>query len=125
MSLKISTTMVGDVAVCRLEGRVTLGEGASYLRETCRGLLQKGVTKLVLNYSACFYSDSSGLAELVAAYTAFRNRGGNLVLAELTEKINALMHITKCDKILKIFPDSDTAIAFFTDSSTQIPNEKL
>ena len=121
MSLKISTTMVGDVAVCRLEGRVTLGENASHLRETCRDLLDKDIKKLVLNYSGCWYSDSSGLAELVAAYTAFRNQGGDLVLAELTEKINALMRITKCDKIFKIFPNSDQAVAFLTGSSAQTP----
>jgi len=120
MSLKISTTMVGDVAVCHLDGRITLGEAASHLRETCRGLLQSGITKLVINYSNCSYSDSSGLAELVAAYTAFRNRGGNLVLAELTEKTNALMRMTKCDRIFKIFPNTDEAVAFFASSSAQI-----
>jgi len=50
-------------------GRITLGEGSVTLRDTVRDLLSKGNKKIVLNLAEVNYIDSSGIGELVSAFT--------------------------------------------------------
>jgi len=120
MSLIIKKSIVGEVTVGLVLGRVTLGEASNRLRGFAREALADGCTKLVLNFSDCVYMDSSGLAELVSAYTAFRNLGGNLVMAEPSEQFSNLMKITKCNKIFKIFESTEEAVVFLTSEITEV-----
>jgi anti-sigma B factor antagonist len=120
MSLSIVKSTVGEITVGSVLGRVTLGEASAQLRGFGREILEDGCTKLVLNFSDCVYMDSSGLAELVFAYTAFRNRGGNLVIAEPSEKFSLLMKLTKCNKIFKIFESTEEAVAFLQSEITEV-----
>ncbi len=49
--------------------------------------------------------DSTGLGELVRAYTTVKKANGELKLASLTEKVKDLMFMTK---LLTIFENYDT-----------------
>ena len=68
MSIQVTSRQVGDVSVIDVVGRITLGEGASALRETIRGLVSKGNKKILLNLSEVSYIDSSGIGELVSGF---------------------------------------------------------
>ena len=48
-----------------ISGRITLGEGASALRNAVRAMAGEGHKKLLLNLSDVSYIDSSGLGVLV------------------------------------------------------------
>jgi hypothetical protein len=48
MSIKVTTHQVGDVTVVDVVGRITLGEGASTLREIIRDLVSRGSKKVLL-----------------------------------------------------------------------------
>ena len=67
-----------------------LGEGSSILRDTVKELLGKG-QNILLNLGDISYIDSSGIGELVAAFTSVRNRGGELKLLHLTKKVQDLL----------------------------------
>ena len=69
MTMKTSTRQVNGVTIVDLSGRITLGEGSVVLRETIRDLLGKGDKKILLNLGDVSYIDSSGIGELVSAYT--------------------------------------------------------
>ena len=55
-----------------MSGRITLGEGSVVLRDTIRDLVGKGQKKILLNLGDVTYIDSSGIGELVSAFTAVR-----------------------------------------------------
>jgi len=95
MSIQVTTRQVGDVSVIDVVGRITLGEGASTLRETIRGLLAKGNKKLLVNLGEVSYIDSSGIGELVSAFTSVTNQGGVLKLLNLTKRVKDVLQITK------------------------------
>ena len=78
MSMKISTRQVDGVAIVDCSGRITLGEGSVILRDTVRDLLSKGNKKIVLNLGDVNYIDSSGIGELVSAFTTTKNQGGEV-----------------------------------------------
>jgi anti-sigma B factor antagonist len=109
----LNTRQVGDVVVVDVSGRITLGEGSSTLREGIRELLAKGHRKILLNLADVSYIDSSGIGELVSAYTSVTNAGGQLKLVNLTKRVNDLLQITKLYTIFDIYDNELTAVRSF------------
>jgi anti-sigma B factor antagonist len=105
--------VVGGVQVIDVVGRITLGEGASALRENIRGLVAQGAKKILLNLSEVSYIDSSGIGELVSGFTSVANQGGVLKLLGLTKRVKDLLQITKLYTVFEVFDDETTAIRSF------------
>ena len=113
MSMKASTRQVQDVTVVDLSGQIKLGEGSSTLRDTVKDLLAKGHKKILLNLGEITYIDSSGIGELISAFTSTRNQGGEMKLLNLTKKTRDLLQITKLYTVFDIKDDEAQAIAAF------------
>ena len=113
MSMKATNRQVDGVAVVDMSGRITLGEGSVVLRDTIRDLIGKGSKKILLNLGDVTYIDSSGIGELVSAFTAVRREGGELKLLHLTKKVHDLLQITKLYTVFDIKDDEATAIQAF------------
>jgi anti-sigma B factor antagonist len=113
MSLKFNTRQVDGVTILDLSGRITLGEGSVTLRDTVKDLLAKGSKSILLNLANVDYIDSSGLGELVSAYTTVKNQGGELKLLRLTTKVHDLLQITKLYTVFDISDDETSAIGSF------------
>ena len=114
MSLKTSLRNVDGIAVLDLSGRITLGEGSVILRDSIRDLIAKGSKKILLNLGDVTYIDSSGIGELVSAFTAVRKEQGELKLLNLTKKVHDLLQITKLYTVFDVKDDEAQAIAAFT-----------
>ncbi len=114
MSMKASTRQVDGVTIVDLSGRITLGEGSVVLRDTIKDLLGKGQKKILLNLADVSYIDSSGIGELVSAFTSVRNQGGELKLLHLTKKVHDLLQITKLYTVFDVKDDEATAITAFS-----------
>jgi len=114
VSMKLTTRQVDGVTILDLSGRITLGEGSVQLRDAIRDLLAKGQKLILLNLADVNYIDSSGIGELVSAYTTVRNQGGELKLLNLTKKVHDLLQITKLYTVFDVKDDEATAIASFT-----------
>lgn len=113
MSVKLNTRQVGDVSVLDVAGRITLGEGSSTLRDALRDLVAKGHKKVLLNLSEVSYIDSSGIGELVSAFTTVANQGGTLKLLGLTKRVKDLLQITKLYTVFEVHDDEAGAIRSF------------
>jgi anti-sigma B factor antagonist len=113
MSLKVNIRQVGDVQILDAAGRITLGEGASVLRDSVKGLVAEGKKKILLNLAEVSFVDSSGIGELVSAYTSVSSHDGQLKLLSLTKRIQDLLVITKLISVFEIFDDEAKALASF------------
>jgi len=100
----------GPVTIVDLSGRISLGEGSALLRKTIRDLLDGGQTRILLNLGDVNYIDSSGIGELVSAFTAVRNRTGELKLLNLTKKVHDLLQLTKLFTVFEVYSEEGTAI---------------
>jgi anti-sigma B factor antagonist len=109
----ISSREVDGVTVLDLSGRITLGEGSVQLRDAIRDLIGKGQQKILLDLGDVNYIDSSGLGELVSAYTSARNQGATVKLLKLTKKVHDLLQLTKLYTVFDIYDDEASAIASF------------
>jgi anti-sigma B factor antagonist len=113
VNLKVSTRQVDGVSIVDCSGRITLGEGSVVLRDTVKDLLAKGQKKILLNLGDVNYIDSSGIGELVSAYTTVKNQGGELKLLKLTKKVHDLLQITKLYTVFDVKDDEATAVKAF------------
>jgi anti-sigma B factor antagonist len=113
MALHATHRDSGKITVVDLSGRITLGEGSALLRKTVRALLDEERFLLLINLGDVDYIDSSGIGELVSAYTAVKNRGGELKLLNLTKKVKDLLQITKLFTVFDVHSDEPGAIRSF------------
>jgi anti-sigma B factor antagonist len=113
VSMKSITRQVNGITIVDLSGRITLGEGSVVLRDLVRDLVTKGQRKILLNLGDVTYIDSSGIGELVSAFTTVRNQGGELKLLNLTKKVHDLLQITKLYTVFDVKDDEATAVAAF------------
>lgn len=114
MTMKASTRQLDGVTIVDLSGRITLGEGSVVLRDSIRDLVGAGSKKILLNLGEVTYIDSSGIGELVSAFTSVRNQGGELKLLNLTKKVHDLLQITKLYTVFDIKDDEAAAIQSFS-----------
>ena len=113
MSMKSSTRQVDGVTIVDLSGRITLGEGSVVLRDTVRDLLSKGQKKILLNLGDVNYIDSSGIGELVSAFTTAKNQGASVKLLGLTKKVKDVLQLTKLYTVFDIYDDEASGIASY------------
>ena len=116
--MQIATRQLGDVAVLDISGRITLGEGNVMLRDVVRELADKGNQKIVLNLSEVQYIDSSGVGELVKTHTTMRNKGGQLRLVNLNQRVNDLLQMTKLSSVFDIDRDEASALRSLNGGDT-------
>jgi anti-sigma B factor antagonist len=103
----------GEVTVVEMGGRIALGEGSALLRKTIRDLLAERRTRILLNLADISYIDSSGIGELVSAYTSVKGQGGELKLLHLTKKVHDLLQITRLFTVFEVFSDEPAALNSF------------
>ncbi len=112
--MTVSTRQVDGVTILDLSGRITLGEGSVTLRDAIRDLINKGEKHILLNLGDVSYIDSSGIGELVSAYTSVKNAGGELKLLNLTKKVHDLLQITKLYTVFDVKDDEASAVGSFS-----------
>ena len=113
MTMKANNRQVNGVTIVDMSGRITLGEGSVILRDSIKDLIAKGQKKILLNLGDVSYIDSSGIGELVSAFTSVRNQGGELKLLKLTKKVHDLLQITKLYTVFDIKDDEADAVRSF------------
>ncbi len=111
--LHIAHRTFGDVHILDIEGRITIGEGTLHFREAVHRVLQQGGRNVLLNLAGVTHMDSSGIGELVSAYTAVGNRGGCLKLLQVPPRIREVLTITKLATVFEIFEDEAAAVESF------------
>ena len=116
MKMTASTRLVGGVTIVDLSGRIVLGDGSAALRGLVRNLISEGNKKILLNLRNVDYIDSSGLGELVSAFTSMRSGGGALKLLNLNKRVQALLQITKLYTVFDITDDEAASLKSFSPS---------
>jgi len=109
----ITTKQAGEITVLTLSGKITIGEGDLNLRNSIREELEKGTIKIVIDFTEVTRIDSSGIGELVSAYTIISNRGGKLKLCNLPNRVIEILQVTQLLSIFEIYNDEEEAVKSF------------
>jgi anti-sigma B factor antagonist len=69
---------------------------------------------VLLNLSDVPYIDSSGIGELVSAFTSVRKAGGKLKLLNLTKRVRTVLEITRLYEVFDVQDNEIAAIHSFS-----------
>lgn len=112
--MQLEERIVGNVAVIKVNGDITLNKGGDVLlKDKVQSLVQQGHKNLLIDLSGVSYVDSAGLGELVQAYATTKNRGGALKLLNVTKRLRDLLVVTKLLTVFDTYDDEAAALASF------------
>lgn len=111
--MKIPVRSRDGVTILQPAGKITIGIGDIAFRDAVDEALAAGSMSLLVDFQKASKMDSSGMAELVAAYKKVTDSGGQIKLLRLPSNIRDVLTITQIARVFEIFEDEDEAIASF------------
>jgi anti-sigma B factor antagonist len=122
MRLTTTTRQAGSVTIVDIRGRIVLGQETASLRSLVSDLLSEGHNKILFNFAAVDYIDSSGIGYLVGAFSSVRNQNGELKVLNPTKNVQDVLQKTKLNTILEIKDDEAAALRSFHRVSPESGN---
>lgn len=111
--MRVSTRQKGDVTIVDLTGKITIGAGDIELRNAVQQAIESGAKNVLINLHGVTTIDSSGVGELVSAYTTATNRGVRLKLVSLPDKVADILTVTQLITVFDVYDSEADAIAAF------------
>ncbi len=107
------TEGTGGPTLIVLEGRID-ATAVQTQRERLLALLDRGITRLVIDLSPTQFLDSAGMAMLVSVMKRARQAGGDVRVVEpADESVRRILRLTRLDLVLNLRPSYAAAIEGF------------
>lgn len=107
--MEISVQDRGEVRVLELAGRFDASVVSEFKQAVQKGE-KEGLQRFIIDLSALTFLDSSGLGALVASLRGIAQNGGDMRLAAPGPEVQALLELTRLDRVFDIYPDVDGAV---------------
>jgi anti-sigma B factor antagonist len=111
--MRIKTSEKYEAVIIELKGNVMGGEDTKDFNDTLHKLVDEGKTNLVVDLSDVKFMNSSGLGMLIGGLTTMKKADGHFKLANVTDKIESLLIITKLITIFETYDSVDKAVESF------------
>jgi len=92
------------------------GPETTALHDHIRSLMGDNISKVVIDLGGVKWINSSGLGVLMAAMTTLKNAGGQMKLANVTEKVESLLMITQLMRIFETYETVDRAVSSMSEN---------
>lgn len=102
-----------NCVVIDFKGNVMGGPDAVSLNEKLHELIDQDKKNIVVDLGKVKFMNSSGLGMLIGALTTMKNAGGDLRIANASNKIESLLIITKLITVFENFKTLDEAVASY------------
>lgn len=110
MKLKIDTEFHDHIVELKLYGEVFTEEEFAPIFNAVNEHIDSGKRYFILNMEGMSYLNSLGLNTLIKIFTAVRNSGGDLIIVNISKKINQVLILTKLNSVLNIATSLKNAI---------------
>ncbi|MFC1683421.1 STAS domain-containing protein [Candidatus Zixiibacteriota bacterium] len=111
--MRMSEKEQAGVVVLMPKGKIMGGPDAGAVKERLHQLIDDGKKKVVVDLGGVSWMNSSGLGILIGGLTTMRNNGGDLKLANTTDKVQNLLMVTKLITIFESFDTVEEAVASY------------
>jgi anti-sigma B factor antagonist len=111
--MKLADYEKDGVFVLEPKGKIMGGPDATMLHERLHDYIEQGKKKVVIDLAQVDWMNSTGLGILISGLTTLRNNGGELKLANVTDKIQSLLTITKLVTVFEAFDSVEDAVKSF------------
>ena len=96
--------------VLALEGDIDLHVSPA-VTESLNAVIKKKPELVVIDLSRANFIDSAGVAALILAMQEVEAYGGKFFVSGLQETLRSIFETSRLDRIFRIFPDVDAALA--------------
>jgi anti-sigma B factor antagonist len=110
--LDINISGHDSVTLVEVGGRVD-SMSAAQLGETLSSQIDTGNIQLVLDLIAVDYMSSAGLREIVSGLKKVKRAGGDLRIAQPSERVREVLEMAGLDTIFQIYDTADDAVGSF------------
>jgi len=111
--MRLSDREQDGVVILEPKGKIMGGPDASLLHDKLYEFIEQDKKRVVIDLSQVDWMNSTGLGILISGYTTLRNTDGELKLANVTEKIQSLLTITKLVTVFEAYDSVDEAVQSF------------
>ncbi|UCD63764.1 MAG: STAS domain-containing protein [Candidatus Zixiibacteriota bacterium] len=111
--MRLSDREQDGVVILEPKGKIMGGPDASLLHDKLYEFIEQNKKKVVIDLAEVDWMNSTGLGILISGYTTLRNTDGELKLANVTEKIQSLLTITKLVTVFDAYESVDEAVKAF------------
>jgi anti-sigma B factor antagonist len=111
--MKLTDRVQDGVVILQPKGKIMGGPDASLLHDKLYEYLKQDMRKVVIDLKDVDWMNSTGLGILISGYTTLRNNSGALKLANVTEKIQSLLTITKLVTVFESYDSVEEAVKTF------------
>ena len=111
--MEIKKKMTEDVLVLAITGELMGGNESDQFRKITDKTIQDEHVFVVVDMEKATWMNSSGLGMLISALTSLRSSGGDLALANLTERVRRPLQITKLDLVFQEYDSVEAAVKRF------------
>lgn len=95
--------------------------GNTFLEAVTPMIVDQGVRRLLLNFSALSQCDSMGISALLRIHSSLGNMGGYLGIYNVNELVSRVFSLTKVDDVLHICASEEEALARIAQPSELMP----
>ena len=106
-----------NCVVIQFIGNVMGGPDAVNLNEELHALIDVNKTNVIVDLSKVKFMNSSGLGMLIGGLTTMKKAGGDLRIANATDKIESLLVVTKLITVFKHFRSVDEAVESYKEEA--------
>jgi len=111
--MKLTSREEGGVVILEPKGKIMGGPDATVLHDQLHDFIAQDKKKVVIDLSKVEWMNSTGLGILISGLTTLRNNGGELKLANVTDKIESLLTITKLITVFENYENVEDAVKSF------------
>ena len=111
--MKHSSREVDGVVVLILEGKIMGEPGDTLLVNMVAKFVEQGKLNVVMDFSNVVWINSVGLGLCITVLTSLRNRGGDLRLACVQEKVRSFLDKSRMFAVFESFSTVEDAAAGF------------
>ena len=111
--MKLNHREENGVMIIEPKGKIMGGPESTALHDLLHDLIDQGKKNVVIDLGKVDWMNSTGLGLLISGLTTLRKSGGELKLANVTDKIQSLLTITKLVTIFKSYDSVDEAVTSF------------
>jgi len=109
LRLEYNVKRVEEFPVLAVAGEIDIYT-APLFKQAVVNLVSEGNTQVIIDLSDVTFMDSSGFGTLLGATKRLRPVGGGLHLAGANNTIQRMLHLTRLDTIMRVYPTAEEAV---------------
>ena len=118
-SMLVEFEFRGDICVLRLHGRFATGQDSLYLHTKAEELKNSGYVKILVDFAAVDYIDSTGIGFLIGIYTSVtKSPSGRFALSSANRRVREVLELTRLAQVIQIYPSEAAAVEALGDGKT-------